>query len=546
MNIKIFRTFFCAVFFISLFSFPPASRASAGDLVKGSLSAVYYVTPDNKRLAFPDEAAYFSWYADFGQVQTLTDDQIAVLPLTGLVTMRPGTRIVKTVLDPKVYAVSHGGVMRWLASESVATMIFGADWSKKVTDLPEAFLTAYTHGDDITAGGQYWWQKERDASPTISADRTPIPNTDAATVLSPALQAASGPVLTRNLLAILWDPQDPAEGKLPDSKTIEDLIFGSGKSVKTFYDKESGGKAQIKEAGFFGWYPALKPYSHYWATPDPTDADKDGFINGHNEKWVESIKDADPTFDYAAYDANHDGRLDPSELGILIVIPAASPFGTNRPVLGQEFPTAQPLVVDGVTITNIAEVYTGVPVNFGVFAHELGHLLFNFTDMYANTQYRAASYSLMDASYCNCEIDPWEKAVEGWVNMAVPQADGTYALEDIATSHTAMKIARPGTDEFFLIENRETGTQGDVSDPGLLVWDILSQSTAGDWGRDNIHLLRSNGGTPVNDSQAAYHSNGSVAVTSAKLKWSDGTDSGVALSDVGPAGKIMQFNLRLK
>jgi hypothetical protein len=76
---------------------------------------------------------------------------------------------------------------------------------------------------------------------------------------------------------------------------------------------------------------------------------------------------ADPQFNYNAFDANpFDGILRPEELGILIVIPQNGPFGTNRGVVGREYPNAQPLVVDGVTINTIAEA----PPNLGVVAHD--------------------------------------------------------------------------------------------------------------------------------------------------------------------------------
>ena len=63
------------------------------------------------------------------------------------------------------------------------------------------------------------------------------------------------------------------------------------------------------------------------------------------------------------------------ELGVLVVIPQNGPFGSNRGVVGREYPNPLPLVVDGVTISVVAEAYIGAPPNLGVVAHELGHLL---------------------------------------------------------------------------------------------------------------------------------------------------------------------------
>jgi M6 family metalloprotease-like protein len=525
--------------------------AEAGDLVKGSLSAVYYVTADNKRLAFPDEATYFSWYQDFSQVRKVSDAEIAALPLVGLVTMRPGVRLVKIQSDPKVYAVAHGGKLRWLSTEAMARMIFGDGWGSKVSDISDGFLASYGSGDPITAAGQYWWKREQDASPTIEDDRdpskAPVASSDTAIITSATITPAPGPVTVKNLLVLLWDPQE--EGRVvPDSQKIDDLIFGSSKSVKGYYAQESGGLTEIRKAALMGWLPAKKPASHYWATPDPTDADGDGYVNGHNEKWAESILDADPNFDFASYDKNHDGALDPlTELGILVVIPSGSPFGTNRVVLGREYPSAEPLVVDGVVISMIAEWYTDPGLNLGVVTHEIGHLLYNLPDMYADgSPYRAGNYSLFDGSYCNCGLGPWEKGVNGWLKIATPPKDGVYELESAAVSHAAMKISRPGTDEFFLIENRESATYDSPLDPGLLVWDILKSSTEGDWGRDNIRLLRANGGTPLNDYTASYHAKNGVLDSTGELKWSDGTPSGVTLSDISAAGSTMRFTLTMK
>jgi M6 family metalloprotease-like protein len=573
----------------SLAAVSPVRAAQSGDLIKGLRPDVYYVTDEGTRLAFPNEATYFSWYPDWGGVKIVSDEEIAKYPLSGLATVRPGVRLVKVQSDPKVYAVARGGVLRWLSTEAIAAMIFGTDWNKLVIDIPDSFFVSYSTGTDINAGGQYWWRQESVASPTISADQALIPtSTDVGTpstppqgpspadqpdptppitppvtpppetppvtpppetppppaVLTATVTPAPGPTLTRNLLALLWNPQDTDGRVVHDASAINNLLFGTGKSVVNYYAQESGGFAQINKAGLMGWFPAKKPASHYWATPDPTDADGDGYVHGHNEKWAEAILDADPDFDFAAYDVNHDGELAPSELGIVVVIPSGSPFGTNRFVWGREYPTLERLTVDGVNIGMIAEWYTDAALNFGVAAHEIGHLLYDFPDLYQNSVYRANNYSLFDASYCNCGIDPWEKAVKGWTNIAVPTQSGIYELGAVSSNHTAMKISRPGSEEFFLIENREAYTFDSPLDPGLLVWDILKPSTTGDWGRENIRLLRPNITMP-SDYNASYHQRNGTPGTTGQLKWSDGSLSGVTLSEIGAAGATMRFTLTL-
>ena len=43
---------------------------SNGDLIKGSLSTVYYFY-DDERWTFPNEKSFFTWYSDFSDVQTV-------------------------------------------------------------------------------------------------------------------------------------------------------------------------------------------------------------------------------------------------------------------------------------------------------------------------------------------------------------------------------------------------------------------------------------------------------------------------------------------
>ena len=131
---------------------PPPSALTAGDLVRSpGSSTVYYYGRDGKRHVFPNEKVYFSWYKDFTGVKTVSDTQLASLPLGGLVRLRPGTKLVKIVSDPKVYAVEPGGVLRWVPNEEQATLLFGKDWAKRVVDVDVALFVAYSIGPNLEA-----------------------------------------------------------------------------------------------------------------------------------------------------------------------------------------------------------------------------------------------------------------------------------------------------------------------------------------------------------------------------------------------------------
>lgn len=132
------------------------AAASAGDLIKmDGLSSVYYLAGDGKRYVFPNEATYFSWYSDFSGVVTIPQSELESYPLGKNITIRPGTKLVKITTDPKVYAVEPNGTLIHVPSETVASTLWGADWAKRVVDVPDAFFTNYTIGSGQVAATAY-------------------------------------------------------------------------------------------------------------------------------------------------------------------------------------------------------------------------------------------------------------------------------------------------------------------------------------------------------------------------------------------------------
>lgn len=140
-----------------------ANAVTSGDLIKGTGTAVYYYGADAKRYVFPYQAAYSSWYGStFSGVTTMTDAELIAIPFGGNVTARPGklAQVVSMdspwmVMDPKVYAVEKGGVLRWVKTAALATSIFGATWESQIVAIPEALLTNFTIGAEINAAGDY-------------------------------------------------------------------------------------------------------------------------------------------------------------------------------------------------------------------------------------------------------------------------------------------------------------------------------------------------------------------------------------------------------
>lgn len=126
-------------------------NCDSNTLIKSAqIDSVYYCGADGKRYVFPNQAIYNSWYENFDTVLTISTYQLASIPIGGNVTYKPGKKLIKIQSDPKVYAVSHGGILRWVQSEVLATAFYGDNWAKEIDDIQEVFFFNYEVGDPVS------------------------------------------------------------------------------------------------------------------------------------------------------------------------------------------------------------------------------------------------------------------------------------------------------------------------------------------------------------------------------------------------------------
>lgn len=143
-----------------------------GHLIKGtSITTVYYLGRDGKRYVFPNDKTYLTWFPTFSYVRKLTDNDLIQTSLGGNVTYKPGSRLLKIDTDPSVYVVTHGGVIRKIASEELASQLFGSDWKSLVDDMPDPFFVNYKIGDPITDASQFSVATAAQNSATIDDDK---------------------------------------------------------------------------------------------------------------------------------------------------------------------------------------------------------------------------------------------------------------------------------------------------------------------------------------------------------------------------------------
>lgn len=121
------------------------------------------------------------------------------------------------------------------------------------------------------------------------------------------------------------------------------------------------------------------------------------------------------------------------------------------------------------------------PQAMGVVAHETGHL-FGLPDLYdtGGSSSGIGRWGIMGSGNQQIPTSPahmeaWSRAELGWVTEARIDRDTTLVISPIATSDTAYVIPVAGSDEYFLLENRQRlGSDANLSGPGLLVWHVDS------------------------------------------------------------------------
>jgi len=138
-------------------------------VIKGaSSSALYYYDVDGKRYVFPNAKIYASWFTSFANVVEISDEELAAIPFGGVIHYRPGVLLIKIPTDPKVYAVSSKGLLRWIRTEALARLLYGDDWAALVDDLPVSFFSQYLVSLDIDSDDDFDPEEELDLAPAVS------------------------------------------------------------------------------------------------------------------------------------------------------------------------------------------------------------------------------------------------------------------------------------------------------------------------------------------------------------------------------------------
>jgi M6 family metalloprotease-like protein len=258
----------------------------------------------------------------------------------------------------------------------------------------------------------------------------------------------------------------PAHGSYPDAlRRLEPTLVG-------YYRDVSGGKFSWRRAAFIGPLSAsLKGKGAAdMARLAITAAAREGHVN------------------FKAFDINHDGRISPNELAVLVIVNAPEgqahryDHGLQIPGQGVVFASTDGVVAEGG--------------GFAMIAHELFHglggidLYGPWGQCYDLNRRLTVMAGTGDGGFADSELilhlDPWHKMLVGWIEPRLI-AVGRPGRAQLAAQHLPLSAEperrRPlliydekkGASEFFLLEYRTPNRLGydqAVATSGLVIWHL--------------------------------------------------------------------------
>lgn len=216
----------------------------------------------------------------------------------------------------------------------------------------------------------------------------------------------------------------------------------------------------------------------------------------------EAAERANPDVNFAPFDNDGNGFVD-----AFIVIhagPGAEETGNAGHIWSHKWVlSGGAFNADGTRIFG----YLTVPEDsrIGVCAHELGHLLFGWPDLYDtdSSSEGLGNWCLMGGGSWNgngtipAHPSAWCKANQGWVSIETHTANGNVSIPDVKSSHTVHRLWKDGGpgNEYFLVENRQrTLYDRHLPGGGLLIYHIdEAVSTNANENHPKVKLMEADG-----------------------------------------------------
>jgi len=302
------------------------------------------------------------------------------------------------------------------------------------------------------------------------------------------------------VIVVLVDFTDKQFGEA--ASRFEDLFFSTGRiptgSVTEYYTDVTGGLVSVvgQVVGPFTMPQTLAWYANgNYGIGKPSGEARAQILA------QDAAAAANPSVDFGPYDNDGNGYVD-----AFIVVHAGEggeETGNSGDIWSHKWVLPQEFDADGTKIYG----YLTIPENakLGVAAHELGHLLFGFPDLYDidYTSEGIGDWCLMAGGSWNGGGDTpahpsaWCKAQQEWATVENVTADETLTIQDVKTARKVYRLWTDGAagQEYFLLENRQqAGFDAALPGAGLLVWHVdESRETNEDENHYLVGLIQADG-----------------------------------------------------
>jgi immune inhibitor A len=260
---------------------------------------------------------------------------------------------------------------------------------------------------------------------------------------------------------------------------FNDLFFSTGRiptgSVREYFTEASNGLLTLT-GQVVGPYRLPRTLAAYAGGKSGTDNPEPNARTMARD----AAKLANGDVNFAPYDNDGNGFVD-----AFIVVhagPGAEETGNANHIWSHKWVlTGSAYNADGTKIFG----YLTIPEDckIGVCAHELGHLLFGWPDLYDTdgSSEGLGNWCLMGGGSWNGSGDipshpsAWCKANQGWVSIVNRTANGVVSIKDVKSSRQVYRLWKDGAGgkEYFLLENRQrTLYDRKLPGEGLLIYHV--------------------------------------------------------------------------
>jgi immune inhibitor A len=348
------------------------------------------------------------------------------------------------------------------------------------------------------------------------------------------------------------------------SDHFRDLFFSTGKvasgSVREYFTEVSNNLIQLTGT-VVGPYRLPRTMATYAGGGSGTDNP----LPNARTMARDAAQLANPDVDFKPFDNDGNGYVD-----AFIVVhagPGAEETGSGSHIWSHKWVlSGGPYNADATRIY----AYLTVPEDsrIGVCAHELGHLLFGWPDLYDTDESSEGlgNWCLMAGGSWNgfgdvpAHPSAWCKAGQGWVSVVNRTSNGAMTFRDVKASKTIYRLWRSGAggEEYFLAEHRrQTGYDRKLPGEGLLIYHI-DDAVDGNDNEDHpeVKLMEADNQAHLHnalnrgDDGDAYPGRSLNTVfdkssTPSSRSYS-GADTCVALTNIAKSGTSIRANVRIK